>query len=303
MANQPKADRAYAAAHFAFTLEKEECGVLRSIEGGGVKVDATTYRYGFGHETWRQLGKPKFENIKLQVGMSMAKPFYAWIEQFFTGKTVRKDGAIHAADFQYKERARREFTSAIISEVTLPALNAADKNAAYMGVTIAAEKIVFVKGDLSQLGPAAGMEKQKLWTCCHFNFTIDGFDDQCRRVSKVDAATIKMNVIEHHVGGYLEPYKFGSRIDYPNLSFTLPEADFQPIADQAQAYWNEKKKPANFNGHIDYLDNELKPLGTLQFTGANVISVTPDRSDATTEEMKMVKVEMYTEGMTLTFAG
>jgi hypothetical protein len=295
-------ERAYAAAHFAFALDKADVGVIRSIEGGGVKVEATSYRYGVGHETWRQLAKPKFEAIKLQVGMAMSPPFYDWISKFFTGECVRKSGAIMAADFKYMERARREFVDAIISEITLPALNASDKNAAYMGVSIAPEKIVFKKGDGHVIGPAEGMEKQKLWSCCNFNFTIDAFPDACKRVTKVDAATIKMNVIEHHVGGQLEPYKFGSRIDYPNLTFTVPESDFQPIIDLTQAYWNEKKPPPNFNGHIDYLDNALKPLATLQFTGANVVSVAPDRSDATTEEMKMVKVELYTEGMTLSFA-
>ena len=296
-------ERAYAAAHFAFALDgNEDCGVIRSIEGGGVKVDATSYRYGFGHETWRALGKPKFEAIKLQVGMGLGAPFYDWISKFFTGQTVRKNGAIIAADFKYQERARREFSDAIISEITLPALNASDKNAAYLGVAIAPEKILFKKGGGRTIGPAKGMEKQKLWTSCNFRLTIDGFDDACKRVTKVDAATIKMNVIEHHVGGQLEPYKFGSRIDYPNLTFSVPEADVQPMIDKTQAYWNEKKRPANFNGSLEYLDNTLAVLATLSFNGANIISVTPDKSDATTEEIKMVKIEMYTEGMTLVFA-
>lgn len=295
-------ERAYAAAHFALSLDNnEDCGVIRSIEGGGVKVDSTTYRYGSGHETWKALGKPKFEAIKLQVGMALGAPFYTWISEFFTGKCVRKEGAIIAADFKYQERARRNFTNAIISEITLPALNASDKNAAYMGVSIAPEKIVFVKGGGRQLSPAKGMDEQKLWTCANFRVTIDQFPEACRRVTKVDAATIKMNVIEHHVGGQLEPYKFGSRIDYPNLTLTVPEADFQPVADKMQKYWNNKERPPNFSGSIEYLDNTLATLGTLTFTGANIISLVPDRSDATTEEMKMVKVELYTEAMTLKF--
>jgi hypothetical protein len=294
---------AYAAAHFALSLDgNEDCGVIRAIEGGGVKVDATSYRYGHGHETWRALGKPKFEAIKLQVGMALGAPFYTWIENFFTGKQVRKNGAIIAADFKYVERARREFTEAIISEITLPALNAGDRGPAYLGVSIAPEKIVFKNGSGAKLAPAKGGDKQKLWTCAHFNFTIDGFDTACRRVTKVDAATVKMNVVEHHVGGQLEPFKFGSRIDYPNLSFTMPEADFQPIADKMQAYWNKKERPPNFNGHLEYLDNTFSVLATLNFTGASVISAVPDKSDASTEEMKMVKVEIYTESMTLKFA-
>ena len=78
--------RAYAAAHFALELTgMETLGVLRTIEGGGLKADVMTYQNGGIYDRWRQLGKPKFEDIKLQIGMAMSEPFYEWIEQFFTG--------------------------------------------------------------------------------------------------------------------------------------------------------------------------------------------------------------------------
>src|SRR5215510_11460714 len=105
--------RSYAAAHFALELTgMENLGVLRSLEGGGIKAEVMTYQNGGTYDRWRQLGKPKFEDIKLQIGMAMSEPFYKWIEQFFSGKADRKNGAIVAGDFYYKERARREFTDA-----------------------------------------------------------------------------------------------------------------------------------------------------------------------------------------------
>src|ERR1041385_9534547 len=110
---------AYSAAHFALELDDmPDLGVFRSIEGGGIKADVMTYQNGGTYDRWRQLGKPKFEDIKLQVGMAMSAPFYDWIKEFFLGHAVRKDGAIVAADFYYKERARREFTDAMIKELT-----------------------------------------------------------------------------------------------------------------------------------------------------------------------------------------
>jgi phage tail-like protein len=302
MANEPKADRAYSAAHFALALDGVTCGVIRSMEGGGVKVDVTSYRVGAHHPTWKQLGKAKFEPIKLQIGMAVATPFAKWIEGAFAGDFQRKNGALQAGDFFYKERARRDFTNAIISEVTLPALNAADKNAAYMGVSIVPEKITFTKGGGGDIARPEGSEKQKLWTACNFDFVLDGLDQAVfRRVTKIEALTIKTSVIEYHVGGQLEPYKSGSRMEYPNITITMPEADIQPVADALQAYWNKKEPRAPSGGHIDYLDSELKPLATLGFTGANIVSITPDRSDATSEELKMVKVEIVTETMTLGF--
>jgi phage tail-like protein len=148
---KPASNRAYAAAHFALELDgKDEVGLFRSIEGGGVKADVMTYQPAANGETgytrWRQLGKPKFEDIKLQVGMAMSLAFYKWIEEFMVGKASRKSGAVVAADFYYKERARRNFYEAMIKELTFPKLDANDKNPVYMGVTLAVEDIEFLKG-------------------------------------------------------------------------------------------------------------------------------------------------------------
>ena len=92
--------RAYAAAHFALELDgKDGVGLFRSIEGGSIRADVMTYQNGANYDRWRQLGKPKFEDIKLQVGMAMGGPFLTWINDFFQGKATRKTGAIVAADF------------------------------------------------------------------------------------------------------------------------------------------------------------------------------------------------------------
>src|SRR5829696_5867330 len=148
---QPAPNRAYAAAHFALELDgKKDVGLFRSIEGGGVKADVMTYQHAankeHGYERWQILGKPKFEDLKLQVGMSMSAPFYEWMRDFFQGTATRKSGAILAADFYYKERARRTFREALVKDITFPKLDATDKNAAYMNVGIAVEDMTFAKG-------------------------------------------------------------------------------------------------------------------------------------------------------------
>ena len=102
-----------------------DVGLFRSIEGGGIKADVMTYQNGANYDRWRQLGKPKFEDIKLQVGMSMSRAVLQVDRGLLhrRGRT-RKNGAIVAADFYYKERARREFKDALIKELTFPKLDA-----------------------------------------------------------------------------------------------------------------------------------------------------------------------------------
>jgi hypothetical protein len=307
MPNPANRNNAYAAAHFALELEKKsDVALFRSIEGGNVRVDVMTYQNGPNYDRWRQLGKPKFEDIKLQVGMAMSKAFYLWIQDFFVGIPTRKDGAIIAADFYYKERARREFTAGIIKELTIPKLDAADKNPAYMTIAVAVENIVFQKGGGQVIKPGEGFDEQKLWTSCNFRFTLAGFEDACKRVTKIDSFTIKHNISEHHVGGQLAPIKVCTAIDFPNLAFYMPEADAQPFIDHFTNKTNlhvKNKDPQSspLHGSIITYDNDGKNLFNLDFTGADIFAVSPDKSDSTTEEIKMVKVELYTEKMTFTY--
>ncbi len=305
MPNPGDRNGTYSAAHFALELEKcKDVAPFRSIEGGNVKIDVMAYQMGQNYDRWRQLGKPKFDDIKLQVGMAMSSGFYGWIEKFFQGQSERKDGAIIAADFYYKERARREFKNAIIKELTFPKLDGSDKSPVYMGVTLAVENIVFQKGGGQVVKPGDGFANQKLWTACNFDFSLSGFD--CKRVTKIDSFTIKHNVTEYHMGGQLAPIKVCTPIDFPNLAFYLPEADAQPFidhfTDETQLHvMNRVDKKSPLNGSLVMYDNQHQTLATLQFTGADIFSITPDKADSSTEEIKQVKIEIYTESMTLQY--
>jgi phage tail-like protein len=294
----PTGPRAYAAAHFALELHGiDKLGMFRSIEGGGIKADVMTYQNGGTYDRWRQLGKPKFEDIKLQVGMAMSEPFYKWIEEFFSGKASRKNGAIIAADFYYKERARREFSDAMIKELTFPKLDGTDKNTAYMNVALSVEDIVFKKGEAGKaLTQNAGSEEQKAWKACNFQFSIDGLDC-CTRVTKVDSFTVKQNILEYASGGRRSVSKTPSAIDFPQLSFYLPESDAQPLFDHFKKRGVDGEVPGRLHGQIETYDNERATAFTLEFMNADIVNVQPDKSDATSEEIKQVKVDLYVESM------
>jgi phage tail-like protein len=296
-----RANAAYAAAHFALELDKRtDLGMFRSIEGGSIKADVMTYQNGGTYDRWRQLGKPKFEDIKLQVGMAMSAPFYEWIKQFFQGKAVRKDGAIVAADFYYKERARREFTDAMIKELTFPKLDGQDKSTAYMSVSLSVEDIKFVKGGGAELKQNAGDEAQKSWKACNFRFFLDGFD--CKRVTKVDSFTIKQNILEYASGGRRSVSKSPSAIDFPQLSFYLPEADAQPLFEHFMKRGVKGEVPGRLNGHLEMFDNQQTTVFNVAFNNCDINNVQPDKADSTTEEIKQVKVDLYTESMSFTYS-
>lgn len=307
MTNDQLGPRVYAAAHFALELHgiDQDLGLFRSIEGGGLKCDVMTYQNGGTYDRWRQLAKPKFDNIKLQLGMGMSEPFYKWIEEFFSGKGTRKNGAIVAADFYYKERARREFTEAMIAELTFPALSGSDKNSAYMSVSLAVEDILFKKGDGGELKMNKGIGTQKDWKANNFTFSIDGFKEACARTTKVESFTVKQNIIEYASGGRRTVAKIPSAIDFPQLSFTVPEVDAQPLLDHFRKRGVDGEVPGRLHGQIETFDNanldDRRSSFKVEFFNADIINAAPDKSDATSEEIKQVKFDLYVERMAFTY--
>jgi phage tail-like protein len=275
--------------------------MFRSIEGGGIKCDVMTYQNGGIYDRWRQLGKPKFEDLKLQLGMAMSAPFYRWISDFFDGIPSRKDGTIIAADFYYKERARREFSNAMIKEMAFPKLDATGKNTAFMVATIAVEDMKFMPPASSVIQQDMGNEAQKAWKECNFRFQLDPFVEACKRVTKVDGFSIKQQILEYHSGGSRTPTLSPSAIEFPQLSFSMPEADATPLITAFNNRGVKGQIPGRFGGHIETYDNEKTTKFTMQFTNADILNISPDKSDASTEEIKQVKVDLYIEKMSFKY--
>jgi phage tail-like protein len=296
-------NRSYVAAHFALELAGvSDVSTVRSIEGGGLKADVMTYQPGATYERWRQLGKPKFEDIKLQVGTAMSEPFFTWIAAFFAGTCERKNGAIVAGDFYYKERARREFTEALITELTFPKLDANDKNTVYMNVTLGVESIDYKKGDESKtLDMTGNREAQKAWKACNFTFALDGFGDECARVTKIDSFTVKLPVLEYHSGGIRTTTKTPGMIEYPNLTFYLPEPDAQKFNDHFKGHAIGPGPRRRLHGQLTTFDNAWATKFTLELINCDILSITPDKLDASSEEIKLVKIELYVEQMKFTY--
>jgi hypothetical protein len=109
------------------------------------------------------------------------------------------------------------------------------------------------------------------------------------------------------MGGHQAPIKTPSQIEFPTLSFYVPESDAQPFLDHfnRRAMITEREQrtdSANKTGTIETYDSEMKPLFTLEFFEADICNVTIEKSDATSEEVKQVKIDLFIERMTFTYA-
>jgi len=294
--------RAFSAGHFALQLEgSKEIGFLRSVEGGNAVGEV---RHEVGSASYYQkkhIGNVKYEEITAEFGMAMSKDVYDWISATLTGNRdqERKSGAIIAADFNFNAQARREFTDALITEVGFPALDASSKDAAFMTVKFAPEETVD-KPASGKLSPES-KKLQKQWLPSNFRFEVgDKNLLPTGRVNKIEAITIKRTVVTDEIGDTRDPQKEPGKLEFPNLVFTLPEADAQPWLDYFEDFViqgnNSDNDGGEKRGRLTYLASNLKDeLGRLDFFNLGIFKISTDKAEAASDTIKRVKVELYCE--------
>jgi hypothetical protein len=278
----------------------------RSVDGGGLTTDLQTYNPGQNLDLWKSVGRPKYGDITLQVGMGMSKAFYGWIASFFKRDIVRKTGAIVGADFNYRERTRRTFSDALISEVQIPTLDGTSKDAVMMTVKIVPESMEYKTiTDGPKLSAHEDRHGNKRWHASTFRFNIDGLGTAFARTTKIDQFSIKQQILEYQSGHRRTSTRIPGRIDIPTLNVYVPEVDAEKIVDQANARLITYQKPgaAGMTGTIELLSPSGQTLCTITLKGVDIVSAEPQKLDASAEAFALVKFQIQVEKMEFKYEG
>jgi phage tail-like protein len=296
-----------------FTLElddKKPVGFVTTIDGGHYKSDMIQSPIGGrpGQEggdfyVQKYPGKPKHEDVTVTTGMAMSPQFWKWIESTVANKPQRRDGALVTYDFDNKERLRRTFSRALISEVTFPACDAASKNGQLLTVKFSPEKIDYAEGDKSTLKMDQGLNetaKVKKWIQSAFRFGVDKIgDEKAFNQAKIEAFTIKQNVIQNPNGKELLTRKEPGKVELPTLQVTVPESQGKAWFewfDKTSSNGNHETSPA----HLTYLSpNGDKELLRIEFRGVGLLSIDFDKLEAGREGVQRIKATLFIEGISI----
>lgn len=294
--------RSNAVGGYALELDGVIVGWVESVEGGHPVADVVTEKLGGDHLLRKHIGNVKYEEITLKVGAGASKAFYEWVMGTVNQKSARKNGAIIAADYNYKEVHRLTFTGGLITEVGFPALDAASKDAAKMTIKIRPETTRRVTNQAGKQLPPQG-KTQKQWLPANFRLKIDGLESATSRVNKIDALVIKQKVVEQGVGEMRSAHQEPAGLEVPNLGFTLAETDAEPLYTWFDDFvinghnGQEKEKGAT----LEYLAQDNKSvLFTLTFQNLGIFKLAPEKLEAGAEGIRRVKAEMYCESITFT---
>jgi len=298
----PAADkRSFVSGKFALELDGIGAGWLRDADGGQAFADVVTEKVGPDHIAHKHLAGVKYEDITVTSGTGMSKNFYSWIAASWKTTFARKDGSIIAADFNLQAKSVREFVNGLITETTIPAMDASSKDAAFMTVKFAPE---FVRnkngsGKVDQPVPPA----QKKWLPSNFRLEIDGLD--CTRVNKIDAFTVKLSVVSNSTGELSEVEVEPAHVEFPNLVITFAESSaaswqkwFETFVVQSNNGDEQEK-----SGTLTFLAPDLKSeLGKVSFFHLGIFKLDDDASeDASGSVIQRVKAELYCERMEFQF--
>ena len=292
------ASRSIVAGRFALFLDGVFAGWLQSVEGGNATADVVKEALGPSLFNKKHLGSLKYEDITIQLGLSMTSSIYDWITASWSRNYTRKNGSIIGCDFEGNALWVREFFDALITETTIPAADAASKDPGYMTLKLAPEFTRFTKADGQKISGDLGKGQQTVWLPSNFRLEIDGLD--CTRANKVESITIKQTLVTNDTGEERDHTREPGEVEFPNLKITISEVgseswwdyfeDFVIGGNNAEA--NEK------SGALVFLSPSLQEeILRIGFLNIGVFRMTPDKFVANEDKIRHLSFELYCERM------
>lgn len=279
--------KGFPPGHFLVELDGVSAGDVKNFQGGGAVAEVIREKPGADHIVRKHIGSVRYDDIVLTCGSGMTKAFYDWVARASAMQGGLKNGAVIVFEGG-KEISRLDWIGGQITEIDFPALDAASSDSFSMTIKISPERTRSVKGAGSRAVVTAG----KNWLAGSFHLTIDGLEEACKHVSRIEPISLAWKTVRPVVG---EMRDYSENVldhaEPGNLTITLPESratgfydwfeDFAIKGNNSQAY--EK------SGRLD-----LGPF-SLQFSNLGIFVVT--RPSTTGASTRKAKVEMFCESI------
>jgi len=288
--------RSYASGNFMLNLGGVNCGFVKSADCGDAVGEVVEEKAQAGSFTKKTIGALTYDDIELNIGFGMAQDLYDWIAASLKMSYVRKDGSIVVTDPSFQATSERQFFNALITELTIPNLDAGSKDAAFLTVKFAPEYTRDAKASGKLTAGKTTAQKQFVGS----NFRFELGDLPCNKVSKIESFTVMQMIATDDVGvarATAEPGK----LEFPNLRVTLAEVDADPWFAWQEDFLikgncddsNEK------SGAIVFLSpNRQAELGRVSVYNVGIFALRRESAPAGAQVSHVV-AELYCERMEL----
>lgn len=288
----PPAQRPYSAGSFGLELDGAFAGYVSKIEGGNVVGDVAKVP-GTEFFVKKHLANVGVRDIVLEFGSNMNAALFNWMRDALQRQATPKNGAVLTIDYKGDVRARLEFTHAHITQIALPAADAASKDPLRFTVRLMPETTSLTPG--GGKAPSAKLPQQKIALASSFRLAIDGLD--MTRTSKVESLTINLPLLRDDIGEARDYEKLPGAIDFPNVVVTMAESHAASVYDWLEDFVinGDNGDESEKQGTLEYLSaNRATTLFQISFKQLGVFEVAPAPSMETDATTKVI-VAMYCE--------
>ena len=284
----------YYALRLGATTGPDVTTIVDHVDGGDVYADVIAEAAAGSHFLKKHLGSPKYSDVVLGIGLAMPKELFTWIAGSWGAQPQKQDGALVAVDWNYNVKAETEFGAALITEVTVPKLDAASKETGALAVRLQPESIARHAGS-GKLSLAHS--KQKMWRTSNFRLQIDDLD--CTHVMTIDSFTVTREVtVATNASG--DVTLVAGRTVFPGLTITLSQASATSWFDWHKSFVVNGNNGDEFerSGSLSFLSVDLKTtLSRIDFHHLGIVRLAPVAGE--TGKIARLAAELYCEEMVL----
>jgi hypothetical protein len=284
---------------FSLVLDGLKCGILKSCQPGSYKVEVVEIPVAAGMFPKKTIGNLGTDPCEATMGIaSAAKPLWAWIQDTLDMKHSRRNGELQRGDYDGNIKSRIEFKQALFTELGLPACDGGSKESGFLTIkwTNQTQRILAGGGKLEEQEVQAA---QKQWISSNFRMAIDGMNEGCKRVSKVDPITFKQETARDSVGHLREYDLIPTKSSFSDLSVTFSEVD---AADWVKWYddfiiaGKTAEDVGEKTASLEFLSPDLsKTLLTVNFENCGLLSLTVPKDEKGDAKVRSLNAKMYCE--------
>lgn len=278
------------AGRLAVEIEGEQVCWATSMEAGPATAEVVEQAVAGGTFMLKRIGGVGYEPIRLTCGPRIASSLFGWMHEMLSGTQQAKNGALIAVDYAGSVIDRLNFTNALITGLTLPALDAGSREAGWFVIELSPERTELVSS--SPAGSYQGVSwPGGNWAVSNFRLTIAGLD--CTKVAQVDALPISVAVVPQRAGPQPTPAVVPAYVGIPDLSVALPP----PASDFVQWHEDFVIHPSagthEKHGQLDYLaPTPHDTLFSVTFDQLGIYKLTRSY-DASAQVGQRVRARMY----------
>jgi hypothetical protein len=212
---------AFSGNTYVLELEGKPVATLRSFTGGAMTGDVAVHNLGPACcISKKYLASVHAEDLVMEIAGDLGGSLVSWIQQSLDKGDIRRDGSVVILDQNFRAVRRIAFFGALVTEINLPAFDAASTSPFSLALKITPERSQLMKGGGQSYSRLLG-SKQKAWLTRNFRLDIAGIDTA--RVSAIDAITIKRKIEKSEVGAFREPGVEAGSFEISPLNLTVSE--------------------------------------------------------------------------------